>query len=685
VTDYKFGNTVPPHERHAVYWYQPDVLWTAGKELLSSLDLLRNRDLRETYQQPLTITDLSDRVDSCTFDFIADTGDGGNATYAVARAALSPELCGKDDQPLKDESGATLNAADLILFGGDLAYPGASDEEYRYRFIEMFEAARPQNDHGWVRGRQRHIAALAQNHDWMDSAATFNRHFIRDKVSIQLLDAKVPQKQSYFCVKLPHGWWALGFDFALKHDLDHDQFVQFLALVTGDDPVIKKTDRVLLMYPEPYWVRPIGDDAPVGRPKRYQRLEAALGKRIALRLAGDLHHYLRWDSKRGNNGYLVTCGTGGAFTHPTHTKPTTRPIIMRRTIAPTTEQWGSTPDCVQVGHAGTADGDGGTFEQCDDFLRQEGSVFPDAQESRRRAWGNVGALFRSATPSATRDYPRWQLWRQFTGNRGFVVVMAALYWFAAYLNSVPFVESFKMDGFRPLPEFALRDFGEAFLLWLKAMVFSPFAFVVNAVMAGACVLMGREVAGELAQNRRNSASAIWWTVGVGLVHAALHVTAIFAIEFGLQQLVGQLPRIGHPTTDDTGASILHSMLVGTGMLIVGGVMGTALFGLYLSVMSWRGYLTNNGYSALRIEDYKGFLRFRIDHTGKLWASFVALRTVPRKWNRSTATDKSESVWVPAESLASDWPVVKDRFSIEAPDTAKQPPALAVPVVEGPRE
>lgn len=668
MTDYRFGNTVPPHERKAVYWYQPDVLWTSAKELLSSLDLLRNRDLRETYQQPLTVTDLSDRTDTLTFDFIADTGDGGNATYAVARAALSPNLVGKDKKPLLDATGEPLTAADLILFGGDLAYPGASDEEYRYRFIEMFEAARPQNDDGSVRGRRRFVAALAQNHDWMDSAATFNRHFIRDKESKQLLDAKIPQKQSYFCVKLPHGWWALGFDFALKHDLDHDQYVQFKALVSGIDPKIKKDDRVILMYPEPYWVRPIGDGAPVGRPKRYQRLEAELGERIALRLAGDLHHYLRWDAKDAKHGFLVTCGTGGAFTHPTHTKPTTRPIVMRRTEEQpsTKERWDTTPAFVQVGHGQTTGSDATSFE------RQGKRAFPPCKESRRLAWGNVLALFRSATPYGTGGYPWWQFWRPLTGNRGFVAVMAGLYWFAAYLNSVPFIESFWLDGFKPLWEFGLswREFGEALLLWFKAMVFSPFAFIVNAAMAAACVLMGREVAGELAQRKRGSVSAFLWTTGVGIVHAALHVVAIFAIEFALQQAVGRLPCIGHPATGDASAAIMHAGLVGIGMLLVGGVVGTALFGLYLTVMSLCGYLTNNGFSALRIEDYKGFLRFRIDKTGKLWASFVALRTVPRSWTKSENVD--EGFWVPDDGPNSYAPCIHDEFSMPAPIVAQEP-------------
>ena len=143
----------------------------------------------------------------------------------------------------------------------------------------------------------------------------------------------------------------LGFDFALTREIDRDQYDQFERLV-GPDGLeviddgqnrhyrIEPTDRVILVYPEPYWTRPIGDGARPNWPKRYQRLERLLRDKIALRLAGDLHHYMRWTSpptaapdaslrSAPRDGLLVTCGTGGAFTHPTHTKTTTRPIRLR--------------------------------------------------------------------------------------------------------------------------------------------------------------------------------------------------------------------------------------------------------------------------------------------------------------------------------------------------------------------
>lgn len=56
---HKLGRSVPPHERHPVAWYQPDVLWTATQQVLSSLDQLRNRDGREGQPTPMKVIDRS--------------------------------------------------------------------------------------------------------------------------------------------------------------------------------------------------------------------------------------------------------------------------------------------------------------------------------------------------------------------------------------------------------------------------------------------------------------------------------------------------------------------------------------------------------------------------------------------------------------------------------------------------
>ncbi len=85
----------------------------------------------------------------------------------------------------------------------------------------------------------------------------------------------------------------MGLDFALVGDIDRTQFETFSEIVSTQIP---RGDNIILLYPEPYWTRTLGDDARAGYPRRYQRLEKiilAAGLRLRLHLAGDFHHYIR--------------------------------------------------------------------------------------------------------------------------------------------------------------------------------------------------------------------------------------------------------------------------------------------------------------------------------------------------------------------------------------------------------
>lgn len=50
------------------------------------------------------------------FDFMADTGDGGNSSYAVARLLAQPSI-----HLMREDSMLTLPRGNLLLIGGDLA------------------------------------------------------------------------------------------------------------------------------------------------------------------------------------------------------------------------------------------------------------------------------------------------------------------------------------------------------------------------------------------------------------------------------------------------------------------------------------------------------------------------------------------------------------------------------------
>lgn len=592
MTDFRFGRNVKPNDRPAVCWYHPAVLLLAARDVLSSLNQFRNRDERESFPLPLTVIDRSQRsaeLGDFWFDFIADTGDGGNATYAVAHTVLADQVVA--------EGGQVLPRGELLVLGGDLAYPSASTLDYRYRFTELFEAALPDeasyNEAGTalVRGQPFTLAALPQNHDWMDSASTFGRYFLRSKNSRALLAAEIPQQQSYFCVRLPQGWWLLGLDFALHDDIDRDQYEQFKNLASpqglqtevNGQPVTQRIlpdDRVILLYPEPIWTTPVAAGVHPGGAKRYQLLEGLLQTRIAVRLAGDLHHYMRWTSE--HDGQLITCGTGGAFCHPTHSRLSTAPVVMRN-VTNAAAIPASAARIVQVGRD-----DGRAPAQSRPFSKVNGADYPPISQSRKLALDNITALFGAGGGSF------WQ------GNRWFAALLAGLYWAGAGLNQL-----------------ALG------LLW-SALLF-----------AALCLPLGSE--------SRLEVSPKWpaWSgpalaLGTGLAHVFCHVAAVAGISWCVRMLLAFIAPVG-----EAGSALVWLL----GLLAGGAVLGTFIFGAYLALMSRLGFLATNGFSALALQDFKGFLRFRISADGALQAYFVAIDQVPKVW---AMNEKPQPVWVPTD-------------------------------------
>jgi hypothetical protein len=110
-----------------------------------------------------------------------------------------------------------------------------------------------------------------------------------------------------------------------------------------------------------------------------------------------------------------------------------------------------------------------------------------------------------------------------------------------------------------------------------------------------------------------------------------------------------------------------TLLMGMGLFVAGALLGGLIFGLYLGVMSWLGWLTNNGYSALALQDFKGFLRCKISPDGQLHAYFVAIDQVPKAW---TLNEDQQPVWQPQDRpLASR---VHDRFTLHPSNP--RPPA-----------
>ncbi|KAL2457463.1 Calcineurin-like metallo-phosphoesterase superfamily protein [Forsythia ovata] len=278
-------------------------------------------------QEDLLYDQFSEK-DELWFDFMADTGDGGNSSYSVARLLAQPSI-----RVRSNDSLLTLPRGNLLLIGGDLAYPNPSAFTYERRLFRPFEyALQPpfwyKEDHIAVNKPElpRGVADLKQyegpqcfvipgNHDWFDGLQTFMRYICHKS---WLGGWFMPQKKSYFALQLPKGWWVFGLDLALHCDIDVYQFKFFLELIkekVGDN------DSVIIMTHEPNWLLDWYWDDVTGKNVSHLICDYLRG-RCKLRMAGDLHHYMRHSyipsEKPVHVQHLLVNGCGGAFLHPTH-------------------------------------------------------------------------------------------------------------------------------------------------------------------------------------------------------------------------------------------------------------------------------------------------------------------------------------------------------------------------------
>ncbi|MGZ3241539.1 MAG: hypothetical protein ACXWJK_15015, partial [Burkholderiaceae bacterium] len=468
-------------------------------------------------------------------------------------------------------------------------YPGASAEEYQYRFIEMWEGAR--QDIGSKNSQKKTVLSIPQNHDWFDNASTFHRYFINHG-NDQFIGAETPQKRTYFATKLPHDWWVFGLDWALVGDIDRKQFEAYQELI---DKNLKAGDNVVLLYPEPYWTRTLGDEARPGYPKRYQRLEAyLLGKniRVRIRLAGDLHHYVREESPANEDAskrdMLITCGSGGAFLHPTHTKR----VLHDKVMDLEKDSDAMFPDLASRVRIGTSNK---TVSDTERRYTQMVS-YPDRITSCALALQNLFAFFRLA---GKRD-KRIELSRWTNSNLMFSFLLGLLYCTAIYCSAFVFSESFRVDGFVSAQQISQLDWHHFIRMWGHALFFSPLTLSVHIILIGLCCAIASEDGPRV-------------SIITGVPHALTHILAAATLYWIASHFVN--------------STLARGLIV----LVAGTVVGGVMFGFYFALMSWLGYLTNNAFYPMSNQNYKGFLRFRIDASGDLHGYMIGCDKVPKRW------------------------------------------------------
>ncbi|MGW8392441.1 preprotein translocase subunit YajC [Pseudoduganella sp. HUAS MS19] len=547
-------------------------------------------------------------------DYLSDTGDGWDSTYSMALCVSQAVKAGGATQ--------TLPAAQVLLLGGDQVYPTPAQGGYRTRFLDPFRAAFPapvpSNPHADDKQvvpikRAPLMVATPGNHDWYDGLRGFTQLFCNgDPVGGWV----TRQRTSYYVLKLPGGWWIWGLDLQLESAIDRPQREYFEQMAKEVGP----NDRVVLCTPEPSWVdeservkrqsrvalRSLETQTP--RFRSLSEIEQILGPRLALVLAGDSHHYARYEPAPGTEApHRITCGGGGAFLHGTHQLP-------------------DPPEPISV--AG---------EKQQYRLAQ---AYPDKKTSRRLR-NRAGLL-----PA---------------GNLSFCSLLAMFYllciWVIESASKVRHPElgsASLMENLASL-ELTAGHIGEALRCLFVVAAHSP-----SSVVLALLIVCGCGVFSAAGANRAPRLAFL-----AGCVHGLLHLLLAAVIVWFMGRV--NVFHLGMDTNDlgQVGLFILETLLLG-------GILGGLLFGLWMVLMNAAcGLHYEEVFSSQRIPDHKCFLRMHFEE-GKVTIYPLKLEKICRHWLLSTNG---------LEQLAR----VKRTFKIRATPAARGPRFVPAPGNANPAE
>ena len=190
------------HAPYAIRWYGATSLWGHFRNFVSTAIASESVDSRD-WMRPLAAEEMLAGVTSVLglerkgtlleslerplwIDWVADTGDDRDVSQAVGRMIFS--------QYVLDEAGAalTLPRGDVLLFGGDTAYPVATAEEIYRRVVQPWNEVLGELEDPC--DRPRVLLGIPGNHDWYDGLDGFGRFFRRPARRVEKSDesASIP-------------------------------------------------------------------------------------------------------------------------------------------------------------------------------------------------------------------------------------------------------------------------------------------------------------------------------------------------------------------------------------------------------------------------------------------------------------------------------------------------------------
>lgn len=452
-------------------------------------------------------------------------------------------------RPSLDVPGVgTLPRGQALIMGGDQVYPTATRKEYDRRMKEPYAAAFPRSRA--KNAEHPHLFLIPGNHDWYDGLVLFLARFCRGRATA-LGSWNAAQHRSYFAANLRDNWWIWGIDTQLTEDIDQPQ-ANYFANVARSMP---KDAKIILVSGVPSWLK--AEDSAEnqdGKDQFYRSLDYIAG--IAKNECDNATiclvlsgdvHHYSRYSAKEAGTQFITAGGGGAFLHPTHQ--------LKDTIM---ASWVGKRQSLSLRAA--PDGDHADTE------RQ--ACYPSQSESRALLWCNLKFV---------------------VTNFEFCAALGAIFWLASLLL---------ISGSDALTRGVPHRYsqGGAYLDWAQrigwSIVTTPvFYFVIPAIFLALYLYAdGRTRCERLA---------------LSIPHAVVQSVIIF----GLTCL---LPPLNMAVFGLSPNDLRSFFLVALEFVLIGGLLGGFVWGLYLIGACWnRGLHYNDAFSAMRLDQYRHFLRIRV--------------------------------------------------------------------------
>ncbi len=503
-------------------------------------------------------------------DYAADVGDGFNPTYAVAYYISQPNL------PVVGVDGP-LPRGEILFLGGDGVYPTANPQRYEAQLVTPYRMAFKA---GLASGNspvaselaeKPHIFALPGNHDWYDSLVAFKQLFCSHIFNDRKFAAD-ENGSGGWSTRQKRSYFTLKLPqkwwlLAVDLQLNHNIDVSQLLYFESIIKQMDPGDKVILCVPEPYWEKYIKYQ---GVTDKYKEKERSIEK---------LDRYFE-----------------------------EREVKVKAFIAGDLHHYRRFADKEGVQKI-TAGGGGAFLHPTHDF---------DFKKAESKAEHSPD--FRGF--SLVGEYPEYKVskamgWRDFGflfHNWTFGILTGVIYFVLALLvrGKIVAQEGLKWDD----PEFWYK----ATMITLDRMIEEPLVILIVVLLLAGLIFFTDS------DSKRFKRRA-------GLLHGLTHLIATFFlgwIGYSVSLWASTKLQVPVPPTQSTAYTVVwfFSVLVVSG---VGGyVIGSFIMGIYLYIsLHIFGRHSNEAFSALKIEDYKNFLRLHIDQRGQLTIYPIKIETVPR--------------------------------------------------------